>query len=119
MSLRRSKGRKAVQDRGPDLQFGHRPVDVARHHALIEQLEAVHFWFDQAWSGVKAPILFLTAIGGIDDRVGGQAGADDYLVKPFAFAEVLARVQARRPPPAARRLWRKRPASRSAIRNWI
>ena len=63
----------------------------------------MHFWFDQAWSGVKAPILFLTAIGGIDDRVGGQAGADDYLVKPFAFAEVLARVQAlaRRPPPVA------------------
>ena len=64
----------------------------------------MHFWFDQAWSGVKAPILFLTAIGGIDDRVAGlQAGADDYLVKPFAFAELLARVQAlaRRPPPAA------------------
>lgn len=51
--------------------------------------------------GVKTPVLFLTALGGIDDRVEGlNAGADDYLIKPFAFSELLARIHAltRRPP---------------------
>ncbi len=48
----------------------------------------------------KVPVLMLTAIGGIADRVEGlEAGADDYLVKPFAFSELAARIQAigRRP----------------------
>ena len=52
-------------------------------------------------TGVKAPVLFLTALGGVGDRVRGlEAGGDDYLVKPFAFAEMLARINAlaRRPP---------------------
>lgn len=52
-------------------------------------------------AGNRTPILFLTAVGGVDDRVDGlEAGGDDYLVKPFAFSEFLARVHAlgRRPP---------------------
>jgi two-component system OmpR family response regulator len=51
-------------------------------------------------AGNKTPALFLSTLGGIDDRVTGlDAGGDDYLVKPFAFAELLARVNAlgRRP----------------------
>ena len=46
-------------------------------------------------SSVQTPILMLTALAGIDDRVDGlEAGADDYLVKPFAFAELYARLKA-------------------------
>jgi two-component system OmpR family response regulator len=52
-------------------------------------------------SGITTPVLFLTALGGVGDRVRGlDAGGDDYLVKPFAFVELNARLNAlaRRPP---------------------
>jgi two-component system OmpR family response regulator len=45
--------------------------------------------------GDHTPVLFLSALGEIDDRVKGlKAGGDDYLVKPYAFAELIARVEA-------------------------
>jgi two-component system OmpR family response regulator/two-component system copper resistance phosphate regulon response regulator CusR len=45
--------------------------------------------------GIQTPVLILTALGSVDDRVKGlQTGADDYLVKPFALPELLARIEA-------------------------
>src|SRR5208337_3878667 len=45
--------------------------------------------------GIVTPALILSALGEIEDRVRGlRAGGDDYLVKPFAFAELLARIEA-------------------------
>jgi len=45
--------------------------------------------------GIGVPVFFLSAKGGVDDRVRGlEVGGDDYLAKPFAFSELLARVQA-------------------------
>ena len=55
-------------------------------------------------AGIRTPVLFLTTMGGINDRVEGlDSGGDDYLVKPFAISELTARVNAlaRRPALAA------------------
>lgn len=46
-------------------------------------------------AGIRTPVLMLTALGGTDQKVTGlEAGADDYLVKPFVFQELLARIRA-------------------------
>lgn len=78
------------------------PYDVIILDRMLPQLDGLSVLRTLRAVGVKTPVLLLTALGGIDDRVEGlEAGSDDYLVKPFAFAELLARVNAlaRRPPP--------------------
>jgi two-component system OmpR family response regulator len=75
--------------------------DVIVLDRMLPELDGLAILRTIRASGVKTPVLLLTALGGIDDRVQGlDAGGDDYLVKPFAFAELLARVNAlaRRPP---------------------
>lgn len=45
--------------------------------------------------GIRTPVILLTALGSVDERVAGlNAGADDYMVKPFAFTELMARLEA-------------------------
>lgn len=76
------------------------PYDVLIVDRLLPELDGLSLVRALRAAGRKTPILFLTAIGGVDDRVEGlNAGADDYLGKPFAFSELLARVNAlsRRP----------------------
>jgi len=77
------------------------PYDLLIVDRMLPGLDGVDLVKTVRREGNAVPALFLTALGGIDDRVAGlEAGGDDYLVKPFAFAELAARVQAlgRRPP---------------------
>ena len=78
---------------------------------MMPQLDGVTLVRGLRRRGVTAPIIFITARGEVRDRVAGlDAGADDYLVKPFSLDELLARLRAlhRRQrggtqPPVARR----------------
>ena len=95
---RAADGREGLflaSDGGYDALVVDRMLPLLDGLALVRALRA---------AGVRTPALFLTARGGVGDRVEGlEAGGDDYLPKPFAFAELLARLNAlaRRPPLAA------------------
>ncbi|QMV02984.1 response regulator [Devosia sp. D6-9] len=82
------------------------PYDVLIVDRMLPGLDGLSLVRALRASGVVTPILFLTAMVGIDDRVEGlESGGDDYVVKPFAFSEVLARANAlaRRPPPQSQK----------------
>jgi two-component system, OmpR family, response regulator len=62
---------------------------------MLPEIDGLSIVKELRQSGAVTPVLFLTTLGGVDDRVTGlNAGADDYLVKPFSFSELLARVAA-------------------------
>jgi two-component system, OmpR family, response regulator len=69
--------------------------DVAIVDVMLPRRDGLSVIDEMRRRGVATPVLILSARRSVDDRVRGlQAGGDDYLTKPFAFAELLARVQA-------------------------
>ena len=71
------------------------PYDVAIVDVMLPKRDGLSLIEALRGRGVTTPVLILSARRTVDDRVRGlQAGGDDYLTKPFAFAELLARVQA-------------------------
>jgi two-component system OmpR family response regulator len=71
------------------------PYDAIVLDVMLPGLDGIGVCRELRASGVWTPILMLTARDGVEDRVAGlDAGADDYLVKPFSFAELLARLRA-------------------------
>ncbi len=75
--------------------------DVMVFDRMLPELDGLTLIKSVRGAGIETPILFLSAMDGINDRVEGlQAGSDDYLVKPFSFHELSARLAAlvRRPP---------------------
>jgi DNA-binding response OmpR family regulator len=83
------------------IAFGERgPYDVIVLDRGLPDVDGITVLRLLRSKGVKTPVLLLTALGSVEDRVAGlDAGADDYLPKPFAFAELIARIRAlgRRP----------------------
>ena len=69
--------------------------DIIISDIMMPKLDGLSMIEKLRGRGVKTPVIILSAKNSVDDRVSGlQKGGDDYLVKPFAFVELLARVQA-------------------------
>lgn len=72
------------------------PYDLILLDVLLPKIDGRQVALTLRDRGVRAPIIMLTALDAVDDRVAGlDSGADDYLVKPFAYQELLARIRAR------------------------
>lgn len=81
-----------------------RPYDVAIIDRMLPRMDGLKLVEEIREHGNATPVLFLSALSEVDDRVKGlKAGGDDYLTKPYAFVELLARLDAllRRRQPAA------------------
>jgi two-component system OmpR family response regulator len=71
------------------------PFDLALLDRMLPEMDGVAVLRRLRAAQIETPVLLLTALGRIEDRVEGlEAGADDYLVKPFAFSELAARINA-------------------------
>ena len=79
-----------------------RPYDIAIIDRRLPKMDGLGVVAEMREHGNTIPVLFLSALSEVDDRVKGlKAGGDDYLTKPYAFVELLARIDAlmRRPSP--------------------
>jgi len=73
----------------------HEPYDIAIIDIMLPKLDGLSLIEEMRRRKVNTPVLILSAKRSVDDRVRGlQKGSDDYLTKPFAFSELLARIQA-------------------------
>ena len=71
------------------------PYDAAVLDLMLPKIDGLSVLQTLRREGLKTPVIILSAKASLDDRIKGlQAGGDDYLTKPFAFSELLARVQA-------------------------
>jgi two-component system, OmpR family, copper resistance phosphate regulon response regulator CusR len=71
------------------------PVDLILLDVMLPRVGGLEILREIRRNGFKIPVLILTSKGSVEDRVRGlDSGADDYLVKPFAFPELLARLRA-------------------------
>jgi len=88
-----------VADHAADGLSGHDmardgPYDVLVVDRMLPKLDGLSMIGRLRSEGVETPVLILSALGEVDDRVKGlRAGGDDYLAKPYAFAELLARIE--------------------------
>jgi two-component system OmpR family response regulator len=72
-----------------------RPYDVAIIDRMLPKMDGLGVVAEMREHGNATPVLFLSALSEVDDRVKGlKAGGDDYLTKPYAFVELLARIDA-------------------------
>jgi two-component system OmpR family response regulator len=94
--LRESGHSAEVAEDGRDglLRSAVEPFDVLIVDRMLPNLDGLSLVQHLRKTGHATPVLFLSALGEVDDRVKGlRAGGDDYLAKPYAFSELLARVE--------------------------
>ena len=88
--------------------------DVLIVDRMLPELDGLSVVKTLRATGNQTPVLFVSALGDVDERVKGlRSGGDDYLAKPYAFSELLARLESLAP--AARHGTARRPRDRAAL----